>query len=118
MEKIRVADWSTCPGPRYRNEGEYSAEEFRDDVLLPKLRGRDVMCDEGVNWLKVDLDGNAGICGGWLEEVFGGLVRVCGLEEDDFRTLWIVSKEDKSYEFEAEDAIAKALKTKDPNYGN
>ena len=60
------------PGPRYRSQGRCSGEEFREDVLIPyvneqRARGRTpcVVLDDA-EW---------GYPCGWLEEVFGGLVR-------------------------------------------
>ena len=35
MKSIRVADFSTLPGPRYRSEGPHSGEEFREERLKP-----------------------------------------------------------------------------------
>lgn len=63
-------DYSMTPGGRYRSEGDWSGEEFRQNVLEPKL-------DTGLD-LIVDLDGPFGFTSSFLEEVFGGLVRKYG----------------------------------------
>ena len=66
-------DFSTTPGGRYRAEGDWSGEEFREKFLVPRLdAGEDVI---------VDLDGPIGFTTSFLEEVFGGLVRKYGPEK-------------------------------------
>lgn len=35
--RIYIKDWTTLPGARFRKEGPGSAEEFRDEHLLPLL---------------------------------------------------------------------------------
>lgn len=74
MIKVRVAEFTRTPGPRYKSEGSHSAEEFREKVLEPAfmqatLRGQPV---------SVDLDGTMGFGSGFLEEISGGMVRKFG----------------------------------------
>lgn len=60
------------PGPRYRGQGACSGEQFRDDVLIPRVREAAARGQA----LRVELeDAEYGYPCGWLEEVFGGLVR-------------------------------------------
>ena len=60
------------PGPRYREQGACSGEEFRDDVLIPRAREAAARGQT----LRIELeDAEFGYPTGWLEEVFGGLVR-------------------------------------------
>ncbi|MDE0101655.1 MAG: STAS-like domain-containing protein [Bryobacterales bacterium] len=64
--------FSATPGGRFRKHGPYSGEEFRDDVLLDLLRnaiGSDDM-------LVITLDGTHGYGSSFLEEAFGGLIRL------------------------------------------
>lgn len=71
---VRVADWHRTPGPRLREIGPWSAEQFMDEVVLPKF-------DEAVaagEVLTIDLDGVAGYLASFLEETFGGLSRKYG----------------------------------------
>lgn len=71
MKRINIhLDFSNTPGPRLRNEGKFSGEEFREEVLIPKLQE----CSEDESLL-VDLDGAEGYATSFLEESFGGLVR-------------------------------------------
>jgi len=68
---INIAkDFSTTPGGRLRRSGKYSAEEFREKLLLPTLRVADLVI--------VELDGVCGYAGSFLEEVFGGAARAIG----------------------------------------
>jgi len=59
--------FSEYPAGRYRADGAYSGEVFRDDLLVPLLAKNDVV--------EIDLDGAMGYGSSFLEEAFGGLVR-------------------------------------------
>ncbi len=70
-------DFSRTPGPRRREEGLYSGEEFLERVLEPKFieaRNKRVK-------IVVDLDGCAGFATSFLEAVFGGLARKYGSDD-------------------------------------
>jgi STAS-like domain of unknown function (DUF4325) len=75
--EINVASqFSRTPGPRKRSEGDFSGEQFLEDLLLPKfLEARKAGCT-----LHVDLDGAVGYPTSFLEEAFGGLARKCGID--------------------------------------
>ncbi|QIE89489.1 STAS-like domain-containing protein [Pseudomonas nitroreducens] len=65
---IRVTkDFSEYPAGRYRADGPFAGEVFRDDLLVPLLNQYDIV--------EVDLDGAMGYGSSFLEETFGGLVR-------------------------------------------
>ena len=64
-------DFSRTPGARLRKEGAHSAEQFRDELLIPRVR--EAMNSDSK--LLIDLDGTAGYAACFLEEAFGGLVR-------------------------------------------
>lgn len=73
MTTITLADdFSPFPGGRFRSDGPFSGELFRDDLLLPKLREA-IECGE---LLTVVLDGVAGLPSSFLEEGFGGILRI------------------------------------------
>ena len=70
--EISIAkDFSPTPGPRYMNEGPYSAEAFRNEHFDPAF---EVVKDSG-GILTVNLDGGLGFGTSFLEEIFGGAVR-------------------------------------------
>ena len=65
---IKIAtDFSEYPGVRYARLGPNSGEEFREQVLLPKLKS-------GAP-LTIDLNDTQGLGSSFLEEAFGGAVR-------------------------------------------
>ena len=66
--KIKVSnDFSHTPAGRYRDDGPYSGEAFREDILVPALKNYDQVV--------VDLDDVEGFGSSFLEEAFGGLIR-------------------------------------------
>jgi hypothetical protein len=76
MKTISIAkDFSPTPGGRYNRDGPYSGEAFRTRFLEPAI-------DAGERVI-VDLDMVAGLPSSFLEEAFGGLLRVrAGLTAD------------------------------------
>ncbi len=75
--KIFIAkDFSETPGPRYKKDGEYSGEQFRDKILLPKFKE----CSDNDKVI-IDLDGGYGYPSSFLEEAFGGLARLFPQEQ-------------------------------------
>lgn len=110
MITISIAkDFSRIPGARFPKEGDHSGQEFRRNVLLPKLREAITNNEQ----LQVILDGTAGLGTSFLEESFGGLIR-----EDDVqyevlqKTLVLVSEEDEEYIDEINQYIKDAYEQK------
>jgi len=66
-----VRDFADTPGPRSREEGEHSGEQFLEEVLPPKFEEALRTNQE----LTVDLDGTEGYATSFLEASFGGLAR-------------------------------------------
>lgn len=89
MKTIKLADWTRTPGGRFKADGPFSGEAFREDKLVPALEP-----EPGVGArVTVDLDGTLGNPASFMEEAFGGLVRVSGFSvERLMRQLTIVSK--------------------------
>lgn len=104
MIDVRVADFTQYPGPRYKELGPNSGEEFRNKCLVPALKK-----DKQV---KVDLDGVFGYGSSFLEEAFGGLVRSKEATRDQiiFIRDHLKSEDDPSYIQEVQDYIDEALK--------
>ena len=95
MVKIKIAeDFSRTPGPRLKKEGSFSGELFREVLLAPLIK----KAIEANDSLEVDLDGTAGYGTSFLEESFGGLIRIEKIPfEKITSTLILASFEDKSY---------------------
>jgi hypothetical protein len=85
-----ASDFTEFPGGRYRVDGKFSGEEFRDDVLVPALRTHE--------HVTVVLDGTAGYPSSFIEEAFGGLVRLHGFSRRDLETKLTVVANDSHYE--------------------
>ncbi len=64
-------DFSATPGARYKIEGKYSGEQFRDEMLEPKY----LQAKQSGEKLQINLDGGYGYPTSFLEEAFGGLAR-------------------------------------------
>ena len=77
MITLNVAEFTRLPGPRYRNKGPGSGEEFREEHLRPAFERARKTDDRIV----VQLDGvKYGYPTSFLEEAFGGLAREFGIE--------------------------------------
>jgi len=60
-------DFSEVPLGRYKDDGDFNGERFREEFLLPALRANDSVT--------VDINDLEGLGSSFLEEAFGGLVR-------------------------------------------
>ncbi len=83
-------DFSAVPGGRYKDHGLYSGEEFRDQHLAPALKEFERVV--------VILSGTKGYPGSFLEEAFGGLIRVGGFKLDDLQRRLEIRSGDDLYE--------------------
>lgn len=80
MVMINVAkEFTETPGARYKTQGAFSGEEFRDNILYPKF----IESIKNNEKLVVNLDGGYGYGSSFLEEAFGGLVRKLKKEKND-----------------------------------
>lgn len=67
VKVINIAsDFSRFPGGRFREDGPFSGQEFREDILMPALKNYDKV--------EINFDGVAGYAASFLEEAFGGAV--------------------------------------------
>jgi hypothetical protein len=88
-----AADFSRYPAGRFKADGPYSGERFRQEYLVPSLAKLDKVT--------VILDGTLGYGSSFLEEAFGGLVREEGFTATELKKkLVIVSKDDATFETE------------------
>lgn len=70
--KIKIAEvFSISPGSRHPDEGDFSGQEFRENILIPMFS----QALGAKQTLTIDLDGTLGYGTSFLEEVFGGLAR-------------------------------------------
>jgi len=98
-----ASDFSKYPAGRYKSDGPYSGERFRDDVLMPILRaGQKVV---------LRMDGTLGYGSSFLEEAFGGLVRVHAFTPDRIDSLLTIESSDPSLAVEIKKYIADAAKS-------
>ncbi len=88
--QISIAkNFSRFPAGRYVRDGPFPGEVFRSKLLAPALRSYDSVT--------VVLDGTLGYGSSFLEEAFGGLVRVEKFSAEELRTkLTLRSEEDSS----------------------
>lgn len=105
MTIIKVASRYPSPGPRFKKLGPSSGEEFRE-WLVAEL-------DKNPN-LTVDLDGTEGYGSSFLEESFGGLIRI-GLDKNIILNLKIISKEEPELIDEIKNYINEAIILKEGN---
>jgi hypothetical protein len=100
MVTIKVAEqFSRFPAGRFISDGPYSGEHFRRKFLEPALKGS--------GDLVVDMDGARGYGSSFLEEAFGGLIRI-GLSKELVRRIQIKAA-NASLRAEIYDYIDKAL---------
>lgn len=74
MKKIiNIAkDFSDSPGARYYDDGDFSGQEFRETILLKYF--------DSFDEIEINLDGTEGYATSFLEESFGGLARLKGID--------------------------------------
>ena len=67
-KKISIAkDFSIVPSGRTKDAGSFTAEHFRENMLIPLIKEYDK--------IEIDLDGLEMIPPSFFEEAFGGLIR-------------------------------------------
>ncbi len=69
--------FNSAPGARNVDEGDFSGEEFLKKLLIPAFE-KAVKED---NILLIDLDNTEGYATSFLEEAFGGLARIYGIQK-------------------------------------
>ena len=89
---ISIADvFTPYPGGRFPVGKNDSGQELRENVLFPELE----KAIKGNYKLILNLDGGAGFGSSFLDEAFGGLVRIHHLKLDVLKgKLNFISKED------------------------
>jgi len=104
MQIVNIADqYTKTPGGRFRSEGKYSGEDFRQMLLKPKY----LLAKKNGEELEVNLDGGYGYATSFLEEAFGGLVRDLG--DKDILKIIIISEEEPELKAKVYQYIKDAL---------
>lgn len=107
MLTINIAkDFSKSPGGRYTKEGNFSGEQFREEVLKKAFEDSK---RRGVK-LIIDLDGGYGYGSSFLEEAFGGLARET--KDPALMDILIISEEEPSLVDDVKDYIRNGLNWK------
>lgn len=70
IRELCITDFTEYPGPRYKDQGEFSGEEFYVEILNEKF----YTCYKEDCLLVIYLDGTAGYPSSFLDEAFGELV--------------------------------------------
>ena len=113
MITLNVAEFTRLPGPRYRNKGPGSGEEFREEHLRPVFERARTTGDRIV----VQLDGvKYGYPTSFLEEAFGGLARECGIDEVQ-EVLVFESAVEPLLDYEIREYIKHAMDVRGPESG-
>jgi hypothetical protein len=89
-----ASDFSRFPGGRYKADGENSGQAFREDILVPALR-RAIDTNSRVI---VILDGTSGYPSSFLEEAFGGLIRVHKFDKETLDSVLVIEAKDPVYQ--------------------
>jgi len=99
---INIAqDFSKVPIGRYLNDSDSNGTLFRDSVLIPALKKHHL--------IEINLDDTEGYGSSFLEESFGGLVRVHKISSADLLSrISFISLEDPSLVEEIESYIKDA----------
>lgn len=96
--KISVAqDFSRFPAGRFREDGPFSGQAFREDHLAPAMRSGESV--------EVHMDGTEGYGSSFLEESFGGLIHTEGMDKVEIRERLLVETEDEALRMEIWDYI-------------
>lgn len=76
MKRITIAkDFSDTPVGRFPEDGQWNGTRFREEFLRPALSQED--------FVEVSLDGVEGYGSSFLEEAFGGLIRLGYFKAED-----------------------------------
>ena len=94
-------NFSRYPAGRFKTDGPFNGELFRDDFLIPELINN--------QHIIIELDDTAGYGSSFLEEAFGGLVRK-GITSEKIKELIIFHSEDEILIEEINDYIDDAEK--------
>ena len=91
-KRISIASqYTRSPAGRFRTDGPFSGERFREELLWPAL-------SESTEEVEVDLQGVLGFGSSFLEEAFGGIVRHGLLTRTDLKRRLRIRSDVATYE--------------------
>ena len=90
---IIKSDFTSTPGPRYTKEGKWAGEKLRTEIVYPILKN----AIKDKRKVFIDLDGTSGYGTSFLEEVFGGLIRINKLKYQDIIDLLELKSDEEPY---------------------
>ena len=93
MKIIIAEEFSDTPGGRMIAEGDFSGELFREDLLLPRYK----KALEKHEKLEIDFNGAFGYPPSFLDEAFGGMVKILH-ERNVLDNIIIISNDDLTIE--------------------
>lgn len=101
VKVINIAkDFSEEPIGRFPTDSDFNGQRFREEFLIPALSKFDKVI--------IQLDGTEGYGSSFLDEAFGGLVRVNKLSKEEvLNRLELISIEDESLINEIQEYIKK-----------
>lgn len=101
MITINIAEeFSSSPAGRFPEDGPFNGTLFRENILVPSL-----MKIKAGDELRIVLDGVSGFGSSFLEEAFGGLVRIHKMDRDFLKKCITIVYADPALSFYA-DSIA------------
>lgn len=101
-------DFSNVPLGRFQDDSDFNGTTFRLEYLIPALAEN--------NHVLIDLDNTEGYGSSFLEEAFGGLVRLHSFTKEELATrLTFISKEDPTLIDEIHQYLADARPEKPSN---
>ena len=103
IRRISIArDFSATPGGRFFEDGPFSGQRFREELLLPALISE--------NQVEVDFSGAEGFGSSFLEEAFGGVVRSKKISSEALLKKLILLPKSSSYVSECKSYIENAIR--------
>jgi hypothetical protein len=90
--RIKVKDFSTTPGARYRIDGDFSGQEFYEDHLQKAFE----ISIGKKEKLIIELDGTEGYATSFLDEAFGRLAEEYGPKQT-INNIEIISNEEPDW---------------------
>lgn len=77
IKKYSIAkEFTKNPGARFKTQGPYSGQEFRENVLEPFFKNKN-----SDDVLEINLNGLNGYPSSFFEEAFGGIARIYKQED-------------------------------------